>query len=206
MAIVKPKVGVISYGSGNIASVQNALSKLDCDVLVTGDHKALSTCSHLILPGVGSFNSVKAKLDLVLDPGILLELSAKARGLLGICVGLQILADQGEEFGLTPGFGKFKGTVTRIDSAPLLPHMGWNNLIEIRDACPILASVTPEDDFYFVHSYALSNWSDSQIMAKAHYGSDFPAVVREGNIYGVQFHPEKSSASGQKIFRNFLSL
>ena len=119
---------------------------------------------------------------------------------------MQLFCDSGEEFRSTPGYGYFSGKVTPIPGAKVLPHMGWNNLEGIDPSNPLLEGVTEDDDFYFVHSYCLVGADDSQTSASTFYGSRFPAVVRNNNIYGVQFHPEKSAGAGAKLLSNFLTL
>lgn len=200
------KIGIINYGSGNIGSVQNALNLLGHTVLLSSEFKELESCSHLILPGVGSFNSAKKKLEGVLSKCQVTDLALSSHAFLGICVGMQLLCDSGSENELTQGYGFFAGQVDVIPDAHILPHMGWNNLEEIRVESPLLTGITEEDDFYFVHSYCLVGSKSSQVISSASYGTTFPAVVQNENIYGVQFHPEKSSSAGRKLLANFLEL
>lgn len=200
------KVGVIDYGTGNVGSVMNSLKRLGQAPVLSGDYRELSSCSHLILPGVGSFGAVKNKLDAVLTTAEVISLTQESKAFLGICVGMQILCDFGEEDQITKGFGVFSGRVARIPNASVLPHMGWNNLEAIKTSSPLLEGISDEDDFYFVHSYCLSDEDSSQVVARADYGSVFPAVTQKGNVYGVQFHPEKSATAGRKVLMNFLSI
>jgi glutamine amidotransferase len=200
------KIGVIDYGSGNIGSVQNALKMLGHDVLLSNEFKELEACSHLILPGVGSFNSAKKKLERILSESQVTDLAMNSQAFLGICVGMQLLCDSGNENEVTPGYGFFAGQVEVIPDSIILPHMGWNNLEKIRGANPLLTGITEEDDFYFVHSYCLVGSKDSQVISSTSYGATFPAIVQNENIFGVQFHPEKSSSAGRKLLANFLQL
>lgn len=200
------KIGIIDYGSGNIGSVRNALHLLGHDALLSNVFAELKSCSHLILPGVGSFSGAKQKLEMVLEDSQVAELAENSKAFLGICVGMQILCDSGNENGVTPGYGFFTGQVNPIPGADILPHMGWNNLDRIDVASPLLKGITEEDDFYFVHSYCLVGSRDSQVISSATYGTNFPAVVQNENVYGVQFHPEKSSAAGRKLLENFLEI
>jgi glutamine amidotransferase len=200
------KIGIIDYGSGNIGSVQNAFNLLGHDALLSKDFKELKSCSHLILPGVGSFSSTKQKLEMVLDESQVAELAESSKAFLGICVGMQLLCSSGNENGITKGYGYFTGQVDLIPGAQILPHMGWNNLEGMNIASPLLKGITEEDDFYFVHSYCLVGSQESQVISSAIYGTTFPAVVQNKNVYGVQFHPEKSSSAGRKLLENFLEL
>lgn len=199
-------MGVISYGSGNVNSVCRALEKLGCEPILSSNLESLSKCSHLILPGVGSFSSTKNKLDSHFEPARFIELAQNAKAFLGICVGLQVLAEKGLEFGITDGFGLISGVAEQIQDSPLLPHMGWNNLTLNLPNHPLLQGISEDDDFYFVHSYAISHTAPSEVIASAQYGSTFPAIMGSGNIFGTQFHPEKSSVPGAKVLRNFLSI
>ena len=200
------KIGVIDYGSGNVGSVMNSLMRLGHEPVLSSDYHELSSCTHLILPGVGSFGAVKTKLDSVLTNSQIISLAQGSKAFLGICVGMQILCDVGEEDQITRGFGVFRGRVVRIPHASVLPHMGWNNLEAIKAASPLLEGISEEDDFYFVHSYCLADEDSDEVVARANYGTVFPAVTQRGNVYGVQFHPEKSSGAGRKVLVNFLSL
>ncbi len=200
------QVGIIDYGSGNVGSVFNAILRLGHNAILSSDVEELSLCTHVILPGVGSFSSAKRKLDSVISDQDLRVLAKNSQGFLGICVGMQLLCESGSENEVTPGYGFFSGEVGRIPSASVLPHMGWNNLVGMEMASPLLKGISPVDDFYFVHSYSLVGGKGSQIIASAEYGSVFPAVVGDNNVFGVQFHPEKSSTAGSKLLTNFLSI
>ena len=200
------QVGIIDYGSGNVGSVFNSLLKLGHKPILSSDIGELSLCTHVILPGVGSFSSAKKKLASVISAQDLRVLAENSQAFLGICVGMQLLCESGSEDEITPGYGFFSGQVDRIPNASILPHMGWNNLVGMEMTSPLLKGISPVDDFYFVHSYSLVGGKNSQIIASTEYGSILPAVVGENNIFGVQFHPEKSSTAGSKLLTNFLSI
>jgi glutamine amidotransferase len=155
---------------------------------------------------VGSFSSAKKKLASVISAQDLRVLAENSQAFLGICVGMQLLCESGSEDEITPGYGFFSGQVDRIPNASILPHMGWNNLVGMELTSPLLKGISPVDDFYFVHSYSLVGGKNSQIIASTEYGSIIPAVVGDNNIFGVQFHPEKSSTAGSKLLTNFLSI
>lgn len=202
----KLQLGIIDYGSGNTGSVVNAFARLGQAALLSSDVDQLASCTHLVLPGVGSFPAAREKLDKVLPSSILKELALSSRAFLGICVGMQLLCESGDEDGFTEGYGFFSGKVSSIPQASVLPHMGWNNLESIDGDNAILQGISESADFYFVHSYCLVGEDDSQIAARAEYGYLFPAVVRNNNVFGVQFHPEKSAGAGAKLLSNFLEI
>ena len=200
------RVGIIDYGSGNTGSILSAFRGIGQAAILSDEKEQLIRCSHLVLPGVGSFASAKSKLSKVLGEHGLSELISSSIPFLGICVGMQLLCESGSENETTPGYGVFAGRVDSIPGASTLPHMGWNNL-EARDySNPLLTGISGEDDFYFLHSYCLVAADPAQVVATAQYGTMFPAVVQNQNVFGVQFHPEKSSLAGRKLLKNFLAI
>jgi glutamine amidotransferase len=201
---MKKLVGIIDYGSGNTASMANSLLRLGHDVVLSGDQCELMKCSHLVLPGVGSFGGARKKLEATLGAELLTSLR-RARPFLGVCVGMQLLAHSSSEFGTSEvGLNFIPGEITKIKDAPYLPHVGWNSLIFEPGASDLLKGISPHDNFYFVHSFAYSKIQEKLVVARAEYGSLFPAIVESNNVYGVQFHPEKSGRVGDVILRNFL--
>ncbi len=198
-------VAIIDYGMGNRASVQNALSFLGYESVVTQDPAMIAAASHLILPGVGAFgDGMKAIRERGLDK-VMADEIAKGKPLLGICLGMQLLATKGEEGGLHDGLGFIPGTVKRLAAGELrMPHVGWNDVTP-KAGESLFVGAEP-NVFYFVHSFALAADDASDVIATCEYGSPFAAGVRRGNVMGVQFHPEKSQASGLRVLKNFLSL
>lgn len=199
------KVCILDYGSGNVRSVLNAFSSFaDCEV--SNDVKVINNASHVILPGVGSY---KNSMSLIEKRIPLLELKneiSSGKPFLGICVGMQVLGSKGIEFEEAQGLGLIHGVVSRIRCETLpLPHVGWNNLIGIREG-HLTRGISEDDDFYFVHSYAFTEIEAKLVLADAYYGERFPAMVQFENIFGVQFHPEKSQKAGSKIIKNFLDI
>jgi glutamine amidotransferase len=203
-------IGIVDYGSGNIAAIVNIYRHLRVPYLVSGDARELAAAERYILPGVGAFDTVMNDLGKL---GIVDMLNEEVIGngkmALGICVGMQILADSSEE-GDCRGLGWVPGRVRRIDKsqfaeAPKLPHMGWNSIIPSGDQ-PILNDIDHARGFYFLHSYYFDPESDSDVIATASYGKELVCGVRRNNVYGFQFHPEKSHGNGLTIFKNFAEI
>ena len=202
----QPDVCILDYGSGNVRSVFNILQTLTPSVRISNDVEAIRTATHLILPGVGAFgpSAAKVRARVPLD-AVAEEVLQRGKAFLGICVGFQLLADKGYEFGEHEGLGWLGGRVEQLESGDLpLPHIGWNNIL-IRRASPLLHGIRPDEDFYFVHSFAFRPAQDSDVAAVADYGETFAAVASRGNLHGVQFHPEKSQRAGRQLLQNFLA-
>ena len=200
-------VCILDYGSGNVRSVQNIISYLGYEVYVSNDEGRILEASHLILPGVGAFGSAMKQIHENI-PIMALEESVfgKKTPFLGICVGMQVLSDIGHEYGQHPGLGWIPGEVVRVDSRGLpLPHMGWNDVDVVIDD-PLFRGLGEDRNFYFVHSYALLPENTEVVSSQVDYGARFCSSIQSGNIFGVQFHPEKSQTAGQMLFQNFLSL
>lgn len=207
-------VAIISYGSGNIHSAQKAFERsaegLQRRVVVTDSPEEVRAASHIVLPGVGAFGDCLEGIKAV--PGMMEALHEvvieKKRWFLGICVGMQLLADRGMEHGEHQGFGWIKGVVEPIAPLPSeykIPHMGWNTL-DIRGKHPLLNGIETGDHAYFVHSFAMTCEDEKTIVATTEHGKTITAVVASDNIMGTQFHPEKSQKTGLTLIRNFLTL
>ena len=197
------KIGILDYGMGNINSVHNTLMHLGYDPEIVNDSQSIQSCSHLIIPGVGSYSKAMANITergLNLD---IIEHTQAGKPLLGICLGMQILSDDGEEGELAKGLGFIKGRVLPLDVAPLpVPHVGWNSLTFNFDH-PICRNVKKHVDFYFVHSYFFNAEDPQNVLAQTEYGQQFPAIVVNKNVVGIQFHPEKSQDNGLLLIENF---
>jgi glutamine amidotransferase len=203
-------VVVIDYGSGNTRSMVNALRKTvrdDQRVILSRDSVAIEQADRLVLPGVGAFAECRRKLD---QSGALPSLTTAVRSgrpFLGVCVGMQILADEGHEFEVSPGLGWIHGVTRKLEfpqeysGSRKLPHVGWTP-IEPR-TCQVFESVRPGDYFYFVHSFAHACRDPAEIAATATYGQTFAAAVLRGNVFGTQFHPEKSAHAGLRVLEAF---
>ncbi|MGE0754829.1 MAG: imidazole glycerol phosphate synthase subunit HisH [Alphaproteobacteria bacterium] len=204
---------VVDYGSGNLRSVVQALETVageGLDVRISNDSEDVLAASHIILPGVGSFGDCVRGLRAV--PGMVSALETavlkKKKKFLGICVGMQMLFDEGHEHGRHKGLGWLEGEVALLKpTAPdiKVPHMGWNEL-HISVSHPLLHGIKNGDHAYFVHSYHARCRTGSDVIAYTDYGRAVTAVVARGNIMGTQFHPEKSQRTGLKILKNFVSL
>lgn len=201
-----PKVCILDYGSGNVASVRNSFQRLKIHAVVSNEVKDIFEASHLVLPGVGAFKTSMEKINAKLPlPEIFTQIS-KGKPFLGICVGMQAMAEIGNEFGAHPGLNLFPGAeVVELPTDLPKPHVGWNS-IQVQNSHPILNEIDNDADFYFVHSYFVSKTKDSNIVAVCDYGIKFPAIVAKDNLIGVQFHPEKSQNNGDQLLKNFIEM
>ena len=206
------RVAVVDYGSGNLASASRALAVaaerggIRAEVVVTAEPERVASADRVVLPGQGAFADCAAGLARV--PGMR-EAIEKAVGagtpFLGICVGMQLMAERGLEHQVTPGFGWIRGDVAEMEAPGLrLPQMGWNALDFAPGSHPLLADLRPGDHAYFVHSYALQGGDAGDVLATAEYGGPVPALVARDNRAGTQFHVEKSQDVGLTILGNFL--
>lgn len=203
------KVCILDYGSGNVKSVFNMISTLTDDVTISNNTSDIKNASHLILPGVGAFGASMKKINENIPVDELAnEVLNTKKPFLGICVGMQVLAEKGLEFGEHKGFGWINGTVEKL-SVPenlSLPHIGWNDINIKKQNNILLNHFTDHQDFYFVHSFAISGTDDEYIVSDTEYGTNFISVVNKENIFGVQFHPEKSQKAGKVLIENFLNI
>lgn len=198
-------ISIIDYGMGNLRSVQKALEYIGKEAVITSDRDEIEKSSGIILPGVGAFpdaiESLKNReLDIVLKRAV-----DNNKPILGICLGMQLLFEESEEVNLNRGVGFLKGTVKKLYGDIKIPHMGWNSLKLERD-CALLKSVEEGSYVYFVHSFYAEMGNRENLNAVSFYGIDVPAVVSSGNLFGVQFHPEKSGEVGIQMLRNFAEL
>ncbi len=198
-------IAIIDYGAGNLFSVKNALDFLGLENKITKDPADLRAADRLILPGVGAFADAMRMLN---ESGLVdvIREEVQKKPLLGICLGMQMLFEKGYEFGETDGLGLIKGCVKLMEPEGNLaiPHIGWNEL-EKNEECPLLAKCGEGEYVYFVHSYA-AECDSKNVAAYCDYGMKVPALVFEGNVYGAQFHPEKSGDTGLNILRCFAAL
>ena len=192
---------IVDYGVGNLKSIANALGYLGLSSEITGQSDGLERADALILPGVGAFPDAADKLRQTgLDKAVLAQAAKKP--VLGICLGMQLLFDEGEEVRLCQGLGLVSGTVRRIATELKLPHIGWNSLT-FPNPSPLFKGVEPGSYVYFVHTFCALPAHPADVLAVTDYGGPVTAAVGRGNVYGCQFHPEKSGETGLQILRNF---
>ena len=185
-------------------SVYNAISKLGYNVFISNQKKIIQECSHIILPGVGSYKETMNKIQNKIDiEHVYSEITNYNKPFLGICVGMQVLSDFGKEFGETSGLGWISGRIDKLSTPKKLPHIGWNK-IQIKKKSKLLMNIAQNMYFYFVHSYVYDCFNDDDIIAETNYGSLFPCIINFKNIFGVQFHPEKSQKAGLLLLKNFV--
>ena len=195
---------IVDYGVGNLKSVANAMAYLGQKTLVTGDAGELERADAIILPGVGAFPDAAEKLRRTgLDQCLLSQAGRKP--ILGICLGMQLLLDRGEEGKECDGLGLVSGTVKRIRTEYKLPHIGWNSLT-LQNGSPLFRGLADGTYVYFVHSYCACAQYEEDVIARTEYGPSVVAAVAHGGVYGCQFHPEKSGEAGLAILRNFAAL
>ncbi len=200
-------VVIVDYGLGNLFSVKKAFEHAGADVKITSGAEEIRAADRIVLPGVGAFGDgmefLRAKgLDRVLTGEIL----GKKKPFFGICLGLQLLAEKGVEYGDHRGLEWIRGTVVKLTAASQglkVPHIGWNTVTIARET-PLLAGLKEPKDFYFVHSFHLECADESDLVATADYGGPVTAAIQRGNVFATQFHPEKSQENGLKLIENFL--
>ena len=195
-------VAIIDYGVGNLRSVEKAFAATGCEATVSGDESVLRKAERLVLPGVGAFAAcMKALKERGFD-GLVKERVSEGTPLLGVCVGMQLLFDESEEFGSTRGLGLLRGSVRRFRGELVVPHIGWNRIQQKRSH-ELFAGVDEGSFCYFVHSFYCAPVDESVVVGETEYGVRYASVVAEANVCGVQFHPEKSQDVGLRMLRNF---
>lgn len=196
------EVAIIDYGVGNLRSVEKAFEATGCRAFVSSDERVLRSARRLVLPGVGAF---KACMSALAERGfdqLVRESVREGTTLLGVCVGMQMLFEESEEFGPSAGLGLLRGRVRRFNQDVLVPQVGWNQVRKLR-AHPLLEGIEDGAFFYFVHSFYCEADDRDAVVGETDYGVAYASVVAEGNIAGVQFHPEKSQAAGLRLLKNF---
>jgi imidazole glycerol-phosphate synthase subunit HisH len=206
----RPRVVVLDHGSGNLRSAERAVAAAGADAVVSPDPDAARAADGLVVPGVGAFATCMAGLRAVHGEDVIADRLAGGRPVLGICVGMQVLFEKGNEHGVqTQGCGQWPGVIERLE-APVLPHMGWNTVIA--PAGSTLFAGVADERFYFVHSYAARRFdpdleppSDAALVTWAEHGEAFVAAVEHGPLSATQFHPEKSGAAGARLLANWVA-
>lgn len=196
-------IAIIDYGAGNIRSIAKALELVGAQVQVTDDPAVVAKARAVVLPGVGSGGAAMARMvERGLDDAIR-EATVQGKPFLGICLGMQLLADHHEE-GEVDGLGLFRGTVRRIPHGPKIPHMGWNQVRLLYNDLAMFANIEPGSYFYFAHSYYVEPMDQQGVAALTDYGSPYCSVIVTEQVWGTQFHPEKSGTIGLQLLKNFM--
>lgn len=201
-------ITIVDYGMGNLGSIQNMFKRIKVESEITGNIDKIAAAKKILLPGVGAFDAAMQRIN---ESGLKEVLDHMATGqkvpLLGICLGMQLLTNSSEE-GKLPGLSWIDAETTRFqlrDQSLKVPHMGWN-LIYKKNESPLIKDLPQEPRFYFVHSYCVRCANPEDVLATTHYGVEFHSIIQHGNIYGAQFHPEKSHKFGMKLLENFAHL
>ena len=201
-------VAIVDYGVGNLFSLECSLRAIGADVVITGDPTVLEAADRIILPGVGAFGDAANKLKNTGLDKVLIDLAKKGKLIMGICLGMQLLLEKSYEYGCYTGLGLIKGAVKPIadviEDGLKIPHIGWNALKFTGNDCPIFKYLKDGDFVYFVHSFSAQD-CDS-VAATTEYGGTLVAAVAKGNVFGCQFHPEKSGDIGLRILRAFCEI
>ncbi|MBM3709457.1 MAG: imidazole glycerol phosphate synthase subunit HisH [Actinobacteria bacterium] len=199
-------IAIINYNMGNIKSVENAFKIIGAQVKVTSSPSVIRKAEAVVLPGVGAFQDAVNNLKQLKLYDSVIEVTGSGKPFLGICIGLQVLFEYGKEGGISDGLGIFKGSVERILPGVKIPHMGWNKIKIAKVKSLLFKDIKDGESFYFVHSYHVVCDDESLVSSLTEYGVNIVSSIEYKNIYGLQFHPEKSSRSGLQILKNFASI
>ena len=205
-AAARPRIAVVDYGAGNLVSIEQALTTVGAEVTVARDADALRGADALVVPGVGAAAPAMARLERrgLVDP--IRDWIEHDRPFLGICLGLQLLFDGSDEDGATT-LGVLPGRTSRLEDAPTLPHIGWNQVVRTREH-PLFEGIADGADLYFVHSFSgvPSAYGDEVVLARTEHGLPFVSAIARGQLLGVQFHPERSGTDGLRLLANFVGI
>jgi glutamine amidotransferase len=195
-------IAIVDYGVGNLKSVQNALKTLNIPSIISSDNDEIANSRSIILPGVGAFpDAMKSLKDKGLDK-VIKAVAKEGKPILGICLGMQLFFEESDEIEKCKGLGLLKGNIKKLEGSIKIPHMGWNDL-SFETYTPLLEGVVEHSYVYFVHSYYAEVGEKNIVNAYSMYEKKIPAIVSKGNIFGLQFHPEKSGDAGMKLLKNF---
>ena len=197
-------IGIIDVGIGNIGSLRGALYSQGWDTQTVTTEADMADITHLFLPGVGSFLTAMQRLHAAELVEPIRQYAGEGRPMMGICLGMQLLADRGVEGGASEGLRLIPGMVAPLETGSKLrlPHVGWN-VLDPQQQHPLLKGIRTHVDFYFVHSYFFNAWREADIVGTTEYGMSYPSFVASGSVVGVQFHPEKSQRNGLRLLDNF---
>ncbi len=201
-------IAIIDYGVGNLRSVEKAFTSQGIEAVITRDEKTLRAAEKLVLLGVGAFGYAMENLRKLGFDELIIEAAGAGKSIIGLCVGLQMMFDEGHEFGVHKGLGLLPGKVIKFPEAVRVPHVGWNQVAYIEDCgkLPIFRGLPDQSFYYFVHSYYVKPDDESCVLGETDYGLRFASICGRDNVIGVQFHPEKSQATGLQLLKNFAEL
>jgi glutamine amidotransferase len=202
------KATIVNYGMGNLMSLQNALLFLNLETEISSDPETIAKAELLFLPGVGSFNQAMLSIERTgIKQGLNKAVLERGVPILGICLGMQLIASQGEEDGVIAGLDWIAGDVISLNTSGglRLPHVGFNEVVQVKRECALFDGIENSADFYFVHSYQFKCAAEENVVGISTYGQSFVSVIGQNNIWGVQFHPEKSQQNGLKLLSNFVN-
>ena len=202
---VVTEVAIIDYGVGNLRSVEKAFAAVGCEARVSSDESELRQARRLVLPGVGAFGACMEGLRERGFDGLVRERVEKGVPLLGVCVGMQMLFEESEEFGRRAGLGLVRGRVRRFNGSLHVPQVGWNQVRQ-QSTHPLFAEIEDNAFFYFVHSYYCEAVDEEVVLGETDYETSYASVIAHGNVCGVQFHPEKSQTAGLRLLKNFAQM
>ncbi len=198
-------IAIIDYGIGNLRSVEKAFTSQGINAVISSEEEVLRAADRLVLPGVGAFAACMNNLRERGLEGFVIEAARSGKPIIGLCVGLQMMFDEGHEFGIHKGLGLLPGKIVRFPDGVRVPHVGWNQ-VEIKRDHPIFNNLPDQSFFYFVHSYHVVTDDPSCVLGETEYATRYPSICGRNNIVGVQFHPEKSQAAGLKLLKNFAEM
>lgn len=199
------RIAIIDYGVGNLRSVEKAFTSQGIEAVVTSDETVLRSADKLVLPGVGAFKACMDGLKARGFDELVLEAAGTGKPIIGLCVGLQMMFDEGHEFGIHKGLGLMPGRVVKFPEKLRVPHIGWNQ-VEFKHQHKVFNGLPSQTFFYFVHSFYVEASDQSCVLGETDYGMLYASICGRDNIVGVQFHPEKSQTAGLKLLRNFAEM
>ncbi len=198
-------IAIIDYGVGNLRSVEKAFTSQGIEAVVTSDETVLRSADKLVLPGVGAFKACMDGLKAHGFDELVLEAAGAGKPIIGLCVGLQMMFDEGHEFGVHKGLGLMPGRVVKFPEKLRVPHIGWNQ-VEFKHQHKVFEGLPSQTFFYFVHSFYVEASDAACVLGQTDYGMSYASICGRDNIVGVQFHPEKSQTAGLKLLRNFAEM
>lgn len=198
-------IAIIDYGVGNLRSVEKAFTSQDIEAVVTSDEKILRSADKLVLPGVGAFKACMDGLKARGFDELVLDAAKAGKPIIGLCVGLQMMFDEGHEFGVHKGLGLMPGRVVKFPEKLRVPHIGWNQ-VEFKRDHKVFTDLPSQTFFYFVHSFYVESADPNCVLGETDYGMRYASICGRDNIVGVQFHPEKSQTAGLKLLKNFAEM